>query len=151
MPSDAVAAHDAVVDKDAAKAASKRIALGGAACSARAKRKWPPARMGSLGAVLALAVSILVAVGMATAPYLITAIAPGFEGERRELTIAIARVMFPCTGLLVMSAWCLGMFNSHHKFFMSYAAPVAFNVAMIAALLIYGPHHSQDALAIDLA
>jgi peptidoglycan biosynthesis protein MviN/MurJ (putative lipid II flippase) len=151
MPSDAVAAHDAVVDKDAAKAASKRIALGGAACSARAKRKWPPARMGSLGAVLALAVSILVAVGMATAPYLITAIAPGFEGERRELTIAIARVMFPCTGLLVMSAWCLGMFNSHHKFFMLYAAPVAFNVAMIAALLIYGPHHSQDALAIDLA
>jgi putative peptidoglycan lipid II flippase len=105
----------------------------------------------AVGAVLALAVSILVAVGMATARYLINAIAPGFEGERRELTFAIVRVLFPCTGLLVMSAWCLGVLNSHHKFFMSYAAPVAFNVAMIAALLIYGPHHSQDALAIDLA
>ena len=105
----------------------------------------------AVGAVLALAVSVLVAVGMATAPYLITAIAPGFAGERRELTIAIVRVLFPCTGLLVMSAWCLGVLNSHHKFFMSYVAPVAFNVAMIAALFFYGPRRSQDALAIDLA
>jgi putative peptidoglycan lipid II flippase len=71
--------------------------------------------------VLALAVSIPVAVGMATAPYLISAIEPGFEGERRELTIAIVRVLLPCTGLLVMSAWCLGVLNSHHKLFMSYA------------------------------
>jgi putative peptidoglycan lipid II flippase len=105
----------------------------------------------AVGAVLALTVSLLVAVGMATAPYLITAIAPGFEGERRELTIAIVRVLFPCTGLLVMSAWCLGVLNSHHKFFMSYAAPVAFNFAMIAALLFYGPRRPEDALAIDLA
>jgi len=104
-----------------------------------------------VGAILALVVSVLVAVGMAAAPYLITAVAPGFAGERRELTIAIVRVLFPCTGLLVMSAWCLGVLNSHHKFFMSYAAPVAFNIAMIAALLFYGPRRSQDALAIDLA
>ncbi|HLI78388.1 MAG TPA: murein biosynthesis integral membrane protein MurJ [Candidatus Binataceae bacterium] len=105
----------------------------------------------AVGAVLALAVSVLVAVGMATAPYLITAIAPGFAGDRRELTITIVRVLFPCTGLLVMSAWCLGVLNSHHKFFMSYAAPVAFNLAMIGTLLFYGPRRSQDALAIDLA
>jgi len=104
-----------------------------------------------VGAILALVVSLLVVAGMATAPYLITAIAPGFEGERRELTIAVVRVLFPCTGLLVMSAWCLGVLNSHHKFFMSYAAPVAFNIAMIATLLIYGPRRTQDALAMDIA
>jgi putative peptidoglycan lipid II flippase len=104
-----------------------------------------------VGAILALLVSGLVLVGMWAAPYLITVIAPGFAGERRELTIAIVRVLFPCTGLLVMSAWCLGVLNSHHKFFMSYAAPVAFNVAIIAMLLWYGPRHSQDALAIDVA
>jgi putative peptidoglycan lipid II flippase len=104
-----------------------------------------------VGAILALVVSVLVLVGVSAAPYLITVIAPGFEGDRRELTIAIVRVLFPCTGLLVMSAWCLGVLNSHHKFFMSYAAPVAFNIAMIATLLIYGPRRSQDALAIDIA
>ena len=104
-----------------------------------------------VGAILALIVSVLVVVGISAAPYLITVIAPGFEGERRELTIALVRVLFPCTGLLVMSAWCLGVLNSHHKFFMSYAAPVAFNIAIIATLLWYGPRRSQEALAMDLA
>ncbi len=104
-----------------------------------------------VGAILALIASVLVLAGVLAAPYLINVIAPGFEGERRELTIAVVRVLFPCTGLLVMSAWCLGVLNSHHKFFMSYAAPVAFNIAMIATLLFFGPRRSQDALAIDIA
>ncbi len=104
-----------------------------------------------VGAILALIVSIMVVAGIGAAPYLIAVIAPGFEGERRELTIALVRVLFPCTGLLVMSAWCLGVLNSHHKFFMSYAAPVAFNIAIITTLLFFGPHRSQDALAIDVA
>jgi len=105
----------------------------------------------SFGAVLLFVVSVLVALGMTTTPYLITAIAPGFEGERRALAIEIVRVLFPCTGLLVMSAWCLGVLNSHHKFFMSYAAGVAFNLAMIATLIFYGAHRAQDTLAFDLA
>jgi putative peptidoglycan lipid II flippase len=104
-----------------------------------------------VGAILALVASVLVLVGIWATPYLITFIAPGFGGERRELTVTVVRVLFPCTGLLVMSAWCLGVLNSHHKFFMSYAAGVAFNIAMIATLLIYGPRRSQDTLAIYLA
>ena len=104
-----------------------------------------------VGAILALIGSVLVVVGISATPYLITVIAPGFEGERRELTIAVVRVLFPCTGLLVMSAWCLGVLNSHHKFFMSYAAPVAFNIAMIVTLLYTDRDDSQDALAIEIA
>jgi len=50
-----------------------------------------------------------------------------------------------------MSAWFLGVLNSHHKFFVSYTAPVAWNVAMIAALLYYGPRRSQDGLAIAIS
>ena len=50
-----------------------------------------------------------------------------------------------------MSAWCLGVLNSHHKFFVSYTAPVAWNIAMIAALLYYGPRRSQDGLAIAIS
>jgi putative peptidoglycan lipid II flippase len=105
----------------------------------------------SVGAILALATAAMVAIGVAAAPYLIDAIAPGFTGDRRALTIVIERVLFPGAGLLVMSAWCLGVLNSHHRFFASYAAPVAWNVAIIATLLFYGPRRSQDALAIDVA
>ena len=37
-----------------------------------------------------------------------------------------------------MSAWCLGVLNSHHRFLLSYTAPVMWNAAMITALVIGG-------------
>jgi putative peptidoglycan lipid II flippase len=104
-----------------------------------------------VGAILALVTAVLVVAGIAAAPWLIAVIAPGFHGEKRALTITLVRVLFPGTGLLVLSAWCLGVLNSHHRFFASYAAPVVWNLAIIATLLMFGPHHSQDRLAIDIA
>src|SRR5260370_41544188 len=96
-------------------------------------------------------VSILVRIGVIVTPYLIDVIAPGFDGDKRDLTIQIVRILFPGAGLLVMSAWFLGVLNSHHKFFVSYTAPVALYLAMIAALLYYGPLLSQDGLAISIS
>jgi len=105
----------------------------------------------AVGAILALIVSIMVAVGVVFAPYLIDVIAPGFAAEKRELTIQIVRIVFPGTGILVMSAWCLGVLNSHHRFFASYIAPVFWNLVIIATMLWFGPRRTQDALAIDVA
>ena len=97
--------------------------------------------------LLALAVSLIVLTGVLTTPYLISLIAPGFHGETRELTIRLVRILFPGAGLLVLSAWCLGVLNSHHRFFISYTAPVAWNVAMIASLIIFGRRVGQFPLA----
>ena len=66
--------------------------------------------------------------------WLIDLIAPGFEGEKRAATIRLVRILFPGAGLLVLSAWCLGVLNSHRRFFLSYVAPVVWNLAIIAAL-----------------
>lgn len=68
-------------------------------------------------ALLFLSTSVLVAVGVLATPWLIDAIAPGFHGEKRQLTITLVRIFFPGVGLLVFSAWCLGVLNSHRKFF----------------------------------
>ena len=73
----------------------------------------------------------LVLVGVLATPLLIDVIAPGFHGEKRALTIAIVRILFPGAGLLVMSAWCLGILNSHHRFLLSYAAASCGTSAMI--------------------
>jgi putative peptidoglycan lipid II flippase len=80
-----------------------------------------------------LVTTLIVAVGVATTPWFIDAIAPGFHGEKRQLTIRLVRILFPGTGLLVFSAWCLGILNSHRKFFLSYAAPVIWNLAIISS------------------
>lgn len=105
----------------------------------------------AVAAILAGLISTLVLLGVVGAPWLIGAIAPGFHGDTRTLTIRIVQVLFPGAGMLVMSAWCLGVLNSHHRFFASYAAPVAWNLAIIGALLIYGPRAAQPRLAVDLA
>jgi putative peptidoglycan lipid II flippase len=88
--------------------------------------------------LLALVTALIVLIGVLATPYFVTAIAAGFQGERRELTIKLVRIFFPGAGLLVLSAWCLGILNSHHRFFVSYTAPVAWNVAIIAALVFFG-------------
>jgi putative peptidoglycan lipid II flippase len=106
---------------------------------------------GAVVTLLALVVSLLVLVGILTTPYLIDAIVPGFEGEKRDLTIRLVKILFPGAGLLVFSAWCLGVLNSHGRFFMSYAAPVLWNAAMIATLIGFGSRVNQFPLAEALA
>jgi putative peptidoglycan lipid II flippase len=105
---------------------------------------------GAVAALLALSASILVLVGVLATPYLIDAIAPGFHDERRDLTIRLVRILFPGVGLLVMSAWCLGVLNSHRRFFLAYAASAIWNVAMIATMWIWG-RRDQYHLSIILA
>jgi putative peptidoglycan lipid II flippase len=51
----------------------------------------------------------------------------------------------------VLSAWCLGILNSHRKFFLSYSAPVIWNVAMITALLWKGGHVGEPRLAVVIS
>ena len=106
---------------------------------------------GAVAALLALSTSLLVLLGVLAAPWLIDAIAPGFHGEKRELTILLVRILFPGAGLLVASAWCLGVLNSHRKFFLSYTAPVLWNIAMIAGMIAFGPGRTQDSLVVITA
>ena len=97
--------------------------------------------------ILALVTAVIVLLGVLATPYIVTAIAAGFEAERRELAITLVRIFFPGAGLLVLSAWCLGVLNSHHRFFISYTAPVAWNAAIIAALVYYGNRVDLSTLA----
>lgn len=89
-------------------------------------------------ALLVLVASMLVLGGVLLTPLLIDIIAPGFHGDTRLLAIHIVRILFPGAALLVLSAWCLGILNSHRRFFLSYAAPVIWNVAMIVTLVWQG-------------
>ena len=102
---------------------------------------------GVVAATLALVSAVVVLAGVLLAPFLVSVIAGGFTGARRDLTVQLTRILFPGAGLLVLSAWCLGILNSHRKFFVSYTAPVVWNIAMIAALVGFGRGTPQVRLA----
>jgi putative peptidoglycan lipid II flippase len=106
------------------------------------------------GAIFALLMAVagaLALVGVLLAPVLVDIFLAGFEGERRELTISATRIILPMTGLLVLSAWALGILNSHRHFFVPYVAPVAWNVTIIATLLLLGGRLERDRLVVALA
>ncbi len=106
---------------------------------------------GAVAAILALVTAVVVLLGMLAAPLVTELIVGGFTGAKFDLTVRLTRIFFPGAGIFVMSAWCLGILNSHRKFFLSYAAPVFWNFAMIGALLFYGPRYGQVDLVVALA
>jgi putative peptidoglycan lipid II flippase len=103
---------------------------------------------GAVLGLLTVLVAVLVAVGMACAEPLVAVLAPGFVGDaervragelafdRYAATVRAVRIVFPMTGLLVLSAWALGVLNSHRRFFVPYAAPILWNAAIVAALAV---------------
>lgn len=101
---------------------------------------------GAIFSILIVVVSAIVLLGILLARPLVTILVPGYLNDaqlvasgdlpidRFEMIVAAVRIIFPMTGVLVMSAWALGVLNSHRRFFTPYFAPVLWNVAQIAAL-----------------
>lgn len=106
---------------------------------------------GAIFALLVAVAGLLTLFGIVLAPLLVAVAYPGFTGEKRDLTIQCTRIIFPMTGVLVLSAWSLGILNTHRRFFLPYVAPVVWNVAMITTLLALGPGRELGDLVILLA
>lgn len=106
-----------------------------AALAERADKSAARALAGAVLGLLLLATGALTVAGIAFAPAITAIVAQGFDGPRRELTTVLVRILFPMTGLMVVSAWCLGILNTHRRFFLPYAAPALWNVAGIAAMV----------------
>lgn len=122
-----------------------------AALLAEKKNREADRVAGAVGALLAVVIAVLVLLGLFAAPPLTHIISPGFTGAKQQLTIQLVRIIFPGVGLLVLSAWTLGILNSHHRFLTSYSAPVLWNLAMVVTLLWFGGHTDLPRLAVYLA
>ena len=106
---------------------------------------------GAIVSLLVLVTALAALLGIVLAPVITHVVAPGFAGPTRALTITLVQIMFPMAGVLILSAWCLGVLNTHRRFFLSYAAPSAWNIAQIAALVGAGGVLAGARLAVALA
>ena len=90
------------------------------------------------GAIAGLLIAVTGAVslvGIVFAAPLTKLLVPGYTADTYDLTVELTRIMFPGIAFLVLSAWCLGVLNSHRQFFLSYVAPVLWSAAQIVALV----------------
>ncbi|HZA85800.1 MAG TPA: murein biosynthesis integral membrane protein MurJ, partial [Acidimicrobiales bacterium] len=90
---------------------------------------------GALAGLLAAVVGATVVLVVVFARSVVAVLAPGLAPETFDLTVVLLQIIAPGVGFLVLSAWCLGILNSHRRFFLSYVAPVLMNVVQIAVLI----------------
>jgi putative peptidoglycan lipid II flippase len=102
---------------------------------------------GAIAGLLTALTGALALIGVMLAGPLTRLVAWGFTGSTLTLATTLTRIMFPGVGFLVLSAWCLGVLNSHRKFFLSYVAPVIWNVTQIAVLIVAATWFLSDELA----
>lgn len=103
---------------------------------------------GAVLSILTLVVAVIVLGGVVGAPALVALLAPEWNGEKQRLMEQLIRILFPGAGLLVLSAWCLGVLNSHRRFLLSYAAPVVWNITIIVTVLIAGSRGGMEQIAV---
>ena len=77
----------------------------------------------------------LALLGMFLAPLLVDVLFFRWSPDKQDITTALVRILFPMTGVLVISAWALTILNSHRRFFISYVAPALWNISMITAMV----------------
>jgi putative peptidoglycan lipid II flippase len=91
----------------------------------------------SLFFLITLVIAALTALFVLFAEPIMSVIAPGFDDNPAlaDLTVHLARLMFPIVLLLALSGLVVGMLNSFEHFAVPALAPVAWNVVIIAALV----------------
>lgn len=91
---------------------------------------------GAIAAILGLMTAVIVFVGIVAARPITWLILPYLADDAFELTVSLVRIMWAGLGFVVLSAWCLGVLNTHRRFFLSYVAPVLWNAAQVVLATI---------------
>ncbi len=87
--------------------------------------------------VLSIFLVLLSLLGTLLAPLIVRVFAPGFDEQTAELTVKLARIMFPYLFLVGVSSTLISILNSHGHFFIPGLSSAFFNLGMIAVLGIY--------------
>ena len=91
---------------------------------------------GAVAAALMTIVGLAVALIVTLARPITFVLAPGLTADRFDLAVSLVRITALGMGFAVLSAWCLGVLNSHRRFFVAYAAPVLWNAVQVGALVV---------------
>jgi putative peptidoglycan lipid II flippase len=91
----------------------------------------------SLFFLICLILGAVTALFILFAQPIMSVIAPGFDDDPAlaDLTVNLARLMFPIVMLLALSGLVVGMLNSFEHFAVPALAPIAWNLVIIAALV----------------
>lgn len=90
---------------------------------------------------------IICVILMIFTPAIISLIAPGFSGEKRELAVQLMRIMFLSPIILGASNMISGILQVFHRFIATALAPLMYNLGIIIGIIFFVPHFGLQGLA----
>ncbi|MFH1451026.1 MAG: murein biosynthesis integral membrane protein MurJ, partial [bacterium] len=84
------------------------------------------------------------------APLIITMIAPGFSGEKREAVIQLSRLMLLSPFFFIISNIFSGILQYFDRFLVYATAPILYNVGIITGILVFYPLVGIKGLALGV-
>ena len=102
-----------------------------------------------MAGIFSLVLFIVTLAGVLAAPFIVYALAPGFSGEKYDLTVAMLRITFPYILFISLVGMAAGILNTYGRFAVAAFTPVLLNLSLIGAALWLAPrlHHPVMALA----
>ncbi len=96
---------------------------------------------------LALALIVIVVLGIIFTPGLVNLVAGGFREVpgKIELTVSLTRIMFPYIFLTSLAALAAAILNSFYRFFLPACAPIVLNVSIIGLALVFARRSAEPA------
>ena len=87
---------------------------------------------------LTVTVAAVVAAAIVTAPWFVPILLNFPEGERWKIPegVRVTQMMFPFLFFIALSAWAMGVLNTHRYFFIPALAPVFYNITLITGCVL---------------
>jgi putative peptidoglycan lipid II flippase len=106
--------------------------------------------IGAIAGNLAVAVWLVVLLGVVFAPAVVSVFAPGFRQADEQFAMAttMLQITFPYLGFISLTAFAAALLNSHHQYAIPAFTPVLLNLCLIAAMLFATGLFEQPILAL---
>ncbi|MBN2564994.1 MAG: murein biosynthesis integral membrane protein MurJ [Candidatus Eisenbacteria bacterium] len=112
------------------------------------RRAWRLASRSIINFTIAL--TIMVLVGLAISPFLVSVVAHGFTGEVAEATVYMTRLMFPFGLFIGLAALMGAILLSFQRYRVYSLAPVMLNMGIVVSVLLLRGRMSYVSLAIGV-
>jgi putative peptidoglycan lipid II flippase len=106
------------------------------------------ALFGAVFRTLAMLLLALCAGGILGAPWIVHLMAPGFAGEKLDLTVALTRIMLPYIVAAGLVPLCMSALNVYGSFAAPALAPAVLNITMIGFMLAVAPGMDQPIMGL---
>ncbi|MBL8639449.1 MAG: murein biosynthesis integral membrane protein MurJ [Alphaproteobacteria bacterium] len=108
---------------------------------------------GEVCSLMTIILALFTIIFIIAMPWVIHAIAPGFEEgtERYSAAVAMTQITFPYLMLMSLTSLFGGMLNAHHKFGPFSAAPIIFNCTIIFFMVVLTPFFPNAGFSMSVA